>query len=415
MFVFSTGMDACRIVIITAMLSLGGLSVNSAVAQPAGSFSQFIDDFAQKAIRVGVSPQLYAQLTSGMSPDPRTPNLIARQPEFTTPIWQYMDTRVSAGRVSRGRRAVANNRALLDQMGERFGVDPFILAAIWGMETDYGAILSNKKFIRPIVRSLATVAHQRRGRVKEDEAELIAALLLIQQHKWTNDTLVGSWAGAVGHTQLIVSGVLEHGIDGNNDGVVNPHVSLADALASTANYLRSLGYKSGQDWGYEVTLPKGFDYSLATRESFHTIGYFSNLGVARVSGRQFNDPNQRVFLYVPAGINGPKFLMTENYLVLKGYNFSDSYALSVAHLTDRLKGGGVFVSNWPKATKFPNLAQRIFIQKALRKLGYYTGDVDGRIGPISQFAYQKFQAKHGLTADGFITLDAVKALEAALR
>ena len=143
------------------------------------------------------------------------------------------------------------------------------------------------------------------------------------------------------------------------------------------------------------------------------IRFFAERGVQRVAGREFSDPAIEVFLYLPAGISGPKFLMTRNYLVLKDYNFSDSYALAVAHLTDRLKGGGPFVASWPRQTQFPNLAQRIGIQQRLKALGYYEGEVDGRLGPISQEAYQRFQAAHGLAPDGFITLEAHRLLQAA--
>src|SRR5690606_12424319 len=189
--------------------------------------------------------------------------------------------------------------------------------------------------------------------------------------------------------------VLAHGSDGDGDGRVDLHNSLADALATSAKFLRDLGYRPGVDWGFEVTVPAGFDYTLATRERLRPIAFFAERGVARVGGRAFADPGEPVFLYVPAGRNGPKFLMTGNYLVLKGYNFSDSYALAVAHLTDRLKGAGGFVAAWPRDTRFPDLAQRRAIQQALAELGYYQGSVDGRLGPVSQAAYARFQAAQG--------------------
>ena len=214
---------------------------------------------------------------------------------------------------------------------------------------------------------------------------------------------------------MIVSGLIKSGTDGDGDGIINPHVSLADALATSAVFLKSLGYKSGTDWGFEVKLPAGFDYSLATRNEMRPVRFFASIGVVRVKARKFADLDEPVFLYIPAGKDGPKFLMTANYLVLKAYNFSDSYALSVAHLTDRLKGSGSFVVAWPVATKFPNLKQRVAIQKWLKRLGYYQGEVDGRIGPISQEAYQRFQLKSGLVPDGFITLSSYGLLQQAVR
>ncbi len=386
-----------------------------AAADPVESFDAFVRGFEAKAVRAGISRDVYRQVTAGLKPVSNIPGLVTSQPEFSTPMWDYIDGRVSSGRIQRGRDAMARNRALFDRIGQQYGVDPAILGAIWGMETDYGAVLGNSKLIKPVIPSLATLVHHRRGRLAEDENELLVALRLIQDHGWRADTLVGSWAGAIGHTQVIVSGLLAHGTDGDGDGRVNPHASLADALATTAVYLRALKYQPGIDWGFEVELPKGFDYTLATRTEMRPVRFFAERGVRRVKGREFADLNQDVFLYVPTGQNGPKFLMTPNYLVLKGYNFSDSYALAVAHLTDRLKGAGPFVTPWPKATQFPNRQQRIDIQRWLKQLGFYDGEVDGRIGPISQLAYQRFQAARGLVADGFITRDAHAALQAAVR
>jgi membrane-bound lytic murein transglycosylase B len=388
---------------------------SGALAQPVESFESFIRSFEAKAVAAGVTRETYRAAMLGLTPDPNVPDLVVRQPEFTTPMWEYIEGRVTASRIERGRAAIERNRALFEAAGRRYGVDPYVLGAIWGMETDYGSVLGNSKLIRPIVRSLATLVHQRRSRLKEDEADLIAALLLVQRGPLDANQLVGSWAGAIGHLQVNPSNVLRHGTDGDGDGRVDLHNSLADALATSAAFLRGLGYQPGVDWGFEVEVPAGFDYLLATREQLRPISFFAERGVRRAKGREFADPSLPVFLYVPTGKDGPKFLMTGNYLVLKGYNFSDSYALSVAHMTDRLKGSGPFVQPWPRHTKFPNLSQRKAIQQALIRLGLYEGAVDGRIGPISQAAYARFQAGRGQVADGFITLQSYEELLAATR
>jgi len=391
------------------------LLATPALAQPVESFSSFLANFESTALAAGVSRDTWRDATEGLTPDPNIPDLVTAQPEFTTPMWDYIDGRVTASRIARGRTAIAANQALFAAVGARYGVDPYLLGAIWGMETDYGAVLGNGKLIRPIVRSLATLVHQRRGRLAEDTADFIAALLLVQRGPLTAQTLVGSWAGAIGHLQVNPSNVIAHGSDGDGDGRVDLHNSLADALATSAKFLRDLGYQPGIDWGFEVEVPQNFDYLLATRETLRPVSFFAERGVRRVRDRAFGDPSLPVFLYVPAGRNGPKFLMTGNYLVLKGYNFSDSYAMSVAHMTDRLKGGGAFEEAWPRTTKFPNLAQRKAIQQALLDLGLYRGVIDGRIGPISQDAYARFQAARGEIADGFITLDSYEELRAATR
>lgn len=388
------------------------LMVGPAHAQPVESFDSFVSSFRSKALAAGVSAQVYDTAMVGLTPDPRVPDLVASQPEFTTTMWDYIDGRVTAGRIDRGKAAIGQNGQIFAAVGQSFGVDPYILGAIWGMETDYGAVLGNSKLIRPIVRSLATLVHQRRSRLVEDEGDLIAALKLVQQGPLDANSLVGSWAGAIGHLQVNPSNVVAHGTDGDGDGRVDLHQSLADALATSARFLRALGYQPGIDWGMEVVVPGGFDYLLATRTQMRPVSFFAERGITRVAGRQFADPNLPVFLYVPAGKDGPKFLMTQNYLVLKGYNFSDSYALSVAHMTDRLKGGGGFAQPWPRGTAFPNLAQRKSIQESLIRLGLYQGAVDGRLGPVTQEAYARFQAGRGEVADGFITRAAYEALAA---
>jgi membrane-bound lytic murein transglycosylase B len=385
-----------------------------AFAEPIESFPDFIRNFEATAVAGGVSRATYRAATEGLTPDPNVPSLVETQPEFTTPVWNYLDKRITTSRIERGRAAIESNRQLFAAVGQKTGVDPYVLGAIWGIETDYGTVLGNTKYIRPIIRSLATLVHQRRGRLREDEADFIAALRLLELNGMAPSELVGSWAGAIGHLQVNPSNVIAHGSDGDGDRRIDLHNSLADALATSARFLLDLGYQPGLDWGFEVDVPAGFDYLLATREQLRPVSFFADRGVRRVKGREFADLTTPVFLYAPTGQGGPKFLMTANYLVLKGYNFSDSYALSVAHLTDRLKGSGGFVHAWPRSTRFPNLSQRKAIQQALIKLGLYEGVVDGRIGPISQAAYARFQASRGEVADGFITLESYEELAAAV-
>ena len=284
----------------------------------AQSFAAFLGGFESKAVEAGVSRQVYRQATAGLTPDPNIPDLVETQPEFTTTMWDYLDRRITAQRVANGKAAIGRHAALFADVGRRSGVDPYILAAIWGVETDYGAVLGNARLIRPIVRSLATLVFYKRGRLKLDEADFIAALLLVQRGPLDRDHLVGSWAGAIGHLQVNPSNVIAHGSDGDGDGRIDLHHSLADALATSAKFLRDLGYRPGVDWGFEVEVPAGFDYLLADRETLRPLSFFAQRGVTRVKGRAFADDSIPVFLYVPAGQDGPKFLMTGNYLVLKG-------------------------------------------------------------------------------------------------
>lgn len=400
------------VVLAAGMLMFGA---SGAWAQPQESFTSFLRDFEVKAVAAGISPSVYESATRGLTPDPTIPEFNALQPEFETPVWSYLDQRITEARIERGKAAFAANRALFERVRREFGVDPFVLASIWGIESDYGAVLDNPTYIKPVIRSLATLVHQRRERVAADERELIAALRIIQGGEATAETLVGSWAGAIGHLQLVPTAFIDHGIDYDGDGRRDPHRSLADALGSSAKFLRDLGYEPGSDWGYEVALPAEFDYGLAGREQLRPVSFFAARGVARVRGRELPDPDEPVFLYVPAGHDGPKFLMTANYLVFKGYNFSDSYALTVAHLTDRLKGAGPLVGDWPRGARFLGRAERVEVQELLREAGSYQRTVDGRLGPVTSAALRDWQAANGFTADGFATYEALAALRAALQ
>jgi membrane-bound lytic murein transglycosylase B len=287
----------------------------------AESFAAFLRGFEATAVAAGVTPTVYELSTAGLTPDPTIPDLVETQPEFTTPIWDYLDQRVSAARISAGKAAMDRNASLFAAVGRRFGVDPYVLGAIWGIETNYGTVLSSSRLIKPVVRSLATLVWHHRDRYAGDVKDFIAALKLVQRGPLDARHLVGSWAGAIGHLQVNPVNVLAHGTDGDGDGRIDLHNSLADALATSAKFLRDLGYVPGVDWGFEVSVPAGFDYLLADRAQLRPISFFVERGVARVRGKAFADTGIPVFLYAPAGASGPKFLMTNNYLVLKGYNF----------------------------------------------------------------------------------------------
>ncbi|WP_036221910.1 lytic murein transglycosylase [Maritalea myrionectae] len=371
-------------------------------AAPQQSFSDFIQSFERRAVAEGVSRDFYRRVTKGLTPDPKIKAAQASQPEFERPIWDYIDKRVSAAKIKQGQQKYRANKAIFDRVSAQYGVDPYVLAAIWGIETNYGTIMSHDVYFKPVLRSLFSLVHQRRGRVEADAKELLLVLKLMQAGKMPVDQK-GSWAGAMGHLQIMPTAYSKLAVDFDGDGKIDVHNSLADALASSARWLLSLGYVPGEDWGMEVELPNGFDYRLAGRDQLRTVGFFAQRGVQRVAGRQFGDLDQPVFLYVPAGKNGPKFLMGRNYLAFKGYNFADSYALTVAHLTDRLKGVGPFANDWPRDATFLNRQQRVALQEKLKQLGYYRGGVDGRLGPISQKALRAWQADAGLVVDGFAT------------
>ncbi len=389
------------------------IAASPALAQR--SFDTFLRDFEATAVAAGITADVYRAATRGLTEDSSVPERVEAQPEFETAVWDYLDRRITDQRIANGQRAYEANRDLFARVGREFGVDPYVLAAIWGIESDFGAVLDNPVYVKPVIRSLASLVFHERGRVEADARELIAALRIIQMGDATAQTLLGSWAGAIGHLQLIPTAFLEHAVDYDGDGRRDPHRSLADALASSAQYLRDLGYTPGQDWGYEVSVPEGFDYALAGREQLRPLSFFADRGIRRVRDRAFRDLGEQVFLYLPAGRNGPKFLMTSNYLVFKGYNFSDSYALTVGHLADRLRGSPEFAASWPRNARFLNREERIELQTLLVRAGYLRGPVEGRLGPITSAALRDWQAANGLVADGFATIEALEALRRAAR
>jgi membrane-bound lytic murein transglycosylase B len=249
---------------LLSLLTMFAGFCSPAFAQPVESFDAFIKNFEPTAIAAGVTHETYAKAMYGLKADANVPELVTAQPEFTTPLWDYIDKRVTDWRIGKGKEAIEQNKTLLTAIGQKYGVDPYLLVAIWGIETNYGRVLGDTAFIRPIIPSLATLVHQRRVRLEGDTADLTAALLLVQRGPLDATQLVGSWAGAIGHLQVNPTNVIKYGTDGDGDGAIDLQNSLADALATTADFLIGLGYKPGVDWGYEVSVPEGFDYLLAT-------------------------------------------------------------------------------------------------------------------------------------------------------
>src|SRR3569623_2526058 len=251
-----------------------GVSLALAVSAYAESFPDFLHAFEPTAVASGISPTVYELSTAGLTADPTIKNLVETQPEFTTPIWAYLDQRVTESRIKNGKVAFEKNRDLFGATGRRFGGDPYLLAAIWGIETSYGAVLDNPKLIKPIIRSLATLVWQHRGRYEGDKADFIAALKLVQRGPLDAKHLVGSWAGAIRHLQVNPSNVIIHGTDGDGDGKIDLQDSLPDALVTSAIILLDLGYTPNTDWGFEVSVPKGFDYMMADRTTLRPFLVF---------------------------------------------------------------------------------------------------------------------------------------------
>jgi membrane-bound lytic murein transglycosylase B len=366
-----------------------------AVAQDA-RFQAFIENFRVEAMAEGVSAETYDRAMSGLSPNTRVVELNNSQPEFTRPMWEYIEGAVSQARLDNGREQIAANAALFDRLESDYGVPREVLTAIWAMESNFGAIKGNYN----LFQALATLAYEGR-RQTFGRQQLIAALKISQQEGIDPSEMTGSWAGAFGHTQFIPTTFLAYAVDGDGDGVRNLWESHADALASAANYLSRSGWRAGRDWGTEVKLPPGFNYALANADVKRSMTSWADQGVTRITGEPLDGGDTQAEIILPVGAAGPAFVTTANFDAIMRYNNATSYALAVSYLSDGFRGRPGIMGAWPFGEEQLSLRQRITLQEGLEQLGFQTGGADGIIGPNTRAAIRAYQEAHGMTADGF--------------
>jgi lytic murein transglycosylase len=370
-------------------------------AEAGNRFAGYVDRIWPLARARGVSRATFDLAFKGMTPDAEVIALTKKQSEFVKPIWDYLASATSAARIERGTRILYENESTLAAVEARYGVDRSVILGVWGMETNFGSYTGGKD----VIRSLATLASiGYRGTYFRDE--LINALRILEEQHVKRADFKGSWAGAMGQTQFMPSSFWRFAVDFDGDGHKDIWKSVPDALASTANYLKENGWRAGQPWGFEVTLPKGFDYRLHDA----SFSEWSSYGVSRADGRALPQEGQASLFY-PAGADGPIFLVTSNFNVIKRYNASDAYALGVASLGDLLNGGARIRASWPTEDPLLALAQRIELQRALTRLGYDVGDPDGRIGSRTRAAIRDFQQRAGLRPDGYPNRRVLEALQ----
>jgi membrane-bound lytic murein transglycosylase B len=370
--------------------------------------AQWVAQFWPTAQAAGISRQVYDRALGNFDPDPDVIKRSQEQAEFNTPIWIYLDRMVSEERLSEGATILRQHGNLLARIEERYGVDRYVVAAIWGMESHYGIIFTNPRLYKNTIRSLATLAYSGGRLAKYGRTQLVSALKIVQRGDVHPDGMIGSWAGAMGHTQFIPTTFEAYGVDFDGDGHRNIWTSPTDALASTGNHLAKSGWQTGHAWGYEVTVPAKVDTG---KSGARTLKAWADLGVRRIGGQAYPRPGDNATLYLPNGRNGPAFLILKNFSVIKRYNNSNSYALAVGHLADRLRGGGPFAGQWPEHEKPLSEAERKRLQILLAMAGFYDGDIDGNIGSGSRRAIADFQRQAGLTANGVESRDLIQRLE----
>ena len=362
---------------------------------PLADTASFVSGLWPDAQRMGVSRQAFDAAFSGYRPLANVMELTRRQPEFTATVADYIGRRVTAAQVSKGREMRQRHGQVLAAISQRYGVQSEVVLAIWGMETNFGGFMGGTNTIH----ALATLT-QNNYRRDFFRNELLTALRIVSEGHVRPSNMVGSWAGAMGHTQFMPTSFMRYAVDYTGDGTKDIWTSIPDALASTANYLREHGWRPGETWGYEIRLPSGFDFARAEQMGSAPLSQWQQMGVARASGSAFPRPGDVARLYLPQGANGPAFLVLHNFDVIKRYNNSNSYALAVGHLADRILGSGGFVASWPAGDYALSSAQRVELQTQLNRRGFDVGGPDGVIGPRTRAAIMAFQRQNGMPADG---------------
>ena len=343
--------------------------------------------------------------TAGLTPDLRIMDLMDAQPEFTKSFWDYLDLLVSDARIEGGRAILAKHRATFDAVEKAYGVDRHIITAIWGVESNYGTQVGE----RSVIRSTATLAcvGRRQDYFRE---EFLSAIEILARGDVKPEQLKGSWAGAFGPTQFMPTSFKRFAVDFDGDGRRDVVDSVPDLIASTANNLKKDGFASGQTWGYEVVVPQGFNYMLADRSRLMTIREWERAGIRRAGGKVFARGDDKAFLLVPAGAQGPGFLMLPNFRAIMKYNPAEAYALAIGHLADRLRGGEAIVQPWPRHERVLTRSERYELQQLLAQRGYAVGEPDGRLGAATRAALRQFQAAIGAVPDGFASAAVLERL-----
>ena len=383
------------------------LAFTPTIAFADAKFEAFIQTLWPRVKTAGFSRELFDQAFAGITePDPAVIKLANTQPEFKIATGDYLGTAVTPIRIDTGKTMAVANDALMKSIEKKYGVDRYTVLGIWGMESNFGKDEGSMS----VMRSLATLIYN--GNKKDYAKEqLISAFRILKSGARSPSNFVGSWAGAMGHTQFIPSSYVSYAVDWNGDGQRDIWGTKEDALASTANYLSKAGWKIDRPWGWEVKLPDGFDRTLIGRSHWQAVSKWMKLGITQMNGKSFGAPQADAFVMIPQTINGPVFLVTRNFLAIMAYNQSHSYALAVGHLGDRIRGGAPFQAAWPSAAVDLNPSQRVEMQKRLNAMGIDTGGAaDGRFGAQTYEAILAYQKTKGLPLDGQPTLKILELL-----
>lgn len=389
--------------LFAALSLMAGLAAPHAVASE--SFSACTANLANEAVAQGVSQQTVDAIFPTLTYQARVIELDRSQPEFVQTFPGYFSKRVTEWRTNKGKEMYAKHKELLHKLNDKYGVPPHYLLAFWGLETNFGSY----KGKMPVLDSLATLACDPR-RSEYFTQEFLVAVKLFERESLTREEMVGSWAGAMGHTQFMPSAYTHYAVDGDNDGHINLWNSEEDALTSAANFLASLGWQPGFRWGREVKLPENFDHQLAGYKNRRSLSQWNELGVKKADGSPLGDGDTEAFVVVPAGHAGPAFIGYKNFRVIMRWNNSEFYAIAVGVLADKIAGAPGIITPLPDLPAYSR-QDIITLQKTLNDRGYDVGKPDGIIGPATREGIRRYQIDNKMTADGFPNLNLMYALK----
>ena len=382
----------------SASTSVGRSNVSSEFS-PKNNFQSCLASLRSSAISSGVNASTYDRYTQNLTPDYSVIEKLNYQPEFSTPIWDYLSGLVDEERVAKGREMLAQHRDVLNRVQAAYGVPAETVVAVWGVESNFGDI--SGKY--PLLQSLGTLSCEGR-RQSYFRGEFFSTMRILQRGDLREEQLKGSWAGAFGHTQFMPSTYESLAVDFDGDGRRDLVSSTADALASTANFLKRGGWQTGMPWGFEVNIPQSASVGGESRRNKKSLSSWESRGFTRIDGSPIIQGNlsgsTSAGLMMPAGKDGPAFLVFKNFDAIYGYNAAESYALAIAHLSDRLQGKGTIQKAWPTNDQGTSRMERREIQNYLLKKGYPIGDADGLIGDKTRQAIQTEQARLGLSQTG---------------
>ena len=404
----TTRRHAVALLVVIVVLGLG---TTAAAATP---FADWVRSFRARAVARGVAGETYDRTMRGVEPDMSVFEKLRNQPEFNEKLWQYLNRRVSEWRITTGKEKLAEHGDLLGRIERDFGVERAVILGLWGIESAYGDPVVRRNHMRPVFPALAALAWNEPRRRTYWEQELLNALVIVDRGWATPADMIGSWAGAMGHTQWMPATWLTVGIDYDHDGRVSPFGPPDDALGSSARYLVQRGkYRRGEHWGWEVRAPEGTKASAKDASSPRTYAAWTKAGVERADGEPFPQPNATARLWLPVA-GGPAFLLGPNFYAVRTYNPSMNYTLAILHLGDRVVGGDVLVQKFPGSERAPTLAEVQEIQRRLTDLGYDTAGTDGRVGNETMLAVRRYQEHIGMRpADGYAGVTLLEKLRAA--